>query len=212
MSLKQVAIDIDEITDETDRQVLELLERRDVKRATKELRDARRRLRLLRREVVADEREVRRTFQEKRVEVSKSGQVLGLFMGGRGRRMMAAGRGFDRRKLSERLLEATEAHVLLKDLIDERLNRFEVALVDLDGVGTDDSEDSGDPATPYDEDLASDDDDLGVGETNTIRMAPPASPAAWVGDPCGRHELRYWDGQQWTHHVADAGVTATDPV
>lgn len=37
-------------------------------------------------------------------------------------------------------------------------------------------------------------------------------PAQWYPDPTGRHELRYWDGQQWTHHVSDAGVTGTDPV
>ncbi|MFW5933928.1 MAG: DUF2510 domain-containing protein, partial [Actinomycetota bacterium] len=28
-------------------------------------------------------------------------------------------------------------------------------------------------------------------------------PAAWHPDPTGRHEYRYWDGQQWTDHVAD---------
>ncbi len=36
--------------------------------------------------------------------------------------------------------------------------------------------------------------------------------AAWLADPCGRHELRYWDGTGWTEHVSDAGATATDPV
>jgi TM2 domain-containing membrane protein YozV len=39
-----------------------------------------------------------------------------------------------------------------------------------------------------------------------------ASPAGWHPDPRGRHEHRYWDGTQWTDHVADAGVMATDPV
>lgn len=38
------------------------------------------------------------------------------------------------------------------------------------------------------------------------------SPAGWHPDPRGRHEHRYWDGTQWTDHVADAGVMATDPV
>jgi uncharacterized protein (AIM24 family) len=36
--------------------------------------------------------------------------------------------------------------------------------------------------------------------------------AAWHPDPTGKHELRYWDGTQWTEHVADAGVQATDPL
>lgn len=34
----------------------------------------------------------------------------------------------------------------------------------------------------------------------------------WHPDPSGRHELRWWDGDAWTDHVADAGVTASDPL
>lgn len=50
-----------------------------------------------------------------------------------------------------------------------------------------------------------------------IAEAPPsppavATPAAWSKDPTGRHELRYWDGAQWTDHVSDKGVASTDPV
>jgi Protein of unknown function (DUF2510) len=40
-----------------------------------------------------------------------------------------------------------------------------------------------------------------VGHTN---------PARWTADPFGRHESRYWDGQRWTQHVADAGVAGID--
>ncbi len=36
--------------------------------------------------------------------------------------------------------------------------------------------------------------------------------AAWHPDPTGRHELRYWDGTQWTEHVSDAGVQAVSPL
>jgi hypothetical protein len=33
---------------------------------------------------------------------------------------------------------------------------------------------------------------------------PPAGGAAdWYPDPRGEKRLRYWDGSQWTHHVAD---------
>lgn len=34
--------------------------------------------------------------------------------------------------------------------------------------------------------------------------------AGWLPDPNGRHEQRYWDGAQWTDHVADHGATSTD--
>ena len=45
--------------------------------------------------------------------------------------------------------------------------------------------------------------------------APPATstgaPAAWYADPSGRFELRYWDGKEWTEHVARGGQQFTDP-
>lgn len=45
--------------------------------------------------------------------------------------------------------------------------------------------------------------------------APPqtssAATAAWYADPSGRYELRYWDGQEWTEHVARGGQQFTDP-
>lgn len=33
----------------------------------------------------------------------------------------------------------------------------------------------------------------------------------WLPDPTGRHQLRWWDGVEWTEHVSDDGDTATDP-
>jgi uncharacterized protein YxjI len=39
-----------------------------------------------------------------------------------------------------------------------------------------------------------------------------SSPASWHPDPTGRHQLRYWDGAQWTEHVSDNSVVSTDPV
>ena len=39
-----------------------------------------------------------------------------------------------------------------------------------------------------------------------------AHPANWYPDPNQRHELRYWDGERWTDHVSDNGVTGQDPV
>ncbi len=41
--------------------------------------------------------------------------------------------------------------------------------------------------------------------------AAPAVPAGWYADPSGRFELRYWDGTQWTEHVARGGQQFTDP-
>ena len=36
-------------------------------------------------------------------------------------------------------------------------------------------------------------------------------PAAWYADPSGRYELRYWDGNEWTEHVARGGQQFVDP-
>lgn len=36
--------------------------------------------------------------------------------------------------------------------------------------------------------------------------------AGWYPDPLGRHEHRYWDGREWTHHVGTAGQQSIDPV
>lgn len=40
----------------------------------------------------------------------------------------------------------------------------------------------------------------------------PDTPAGWFPDPMRRFQSRYWDGTQWTAHVATDGVQATDPL
>ncbi len=50
----------------------------------------------------------------------------------------------------------------------------------------------------------------------SIRRGPGApavtAPPAWLDDPTGRHEYRYWDGARWTASVSDQGVQSQDPV
>lgn len=38
------------------------------------------------------------------------------------------------------------------------------------------------------------------------------SDPAWESDPTTRHEYRWWDGEEWTEHVADDGVQSLDPL
>lgn len=38
------------------------------------------------------------------------------------------------------------------------------------------------------------------------------TPANWYPDPVNRHQLRYWDGANWTEHVSDNGVAGVDPL
>jgi uncharacterized protein YxjI len=56
----------------------------------------------------------------------------------------------------------------------------------------------------------------GINYTKPVQPAaqpqqPSGSPAAWYADPFGRHELRYYDGTQWTEHVSSHGRQSTDP-
>jgi hypothetical protein len=56
---------------------------------------------------------------------------------------------------------------------------------------------------------------LGAGEVVAV-AATPSPPASapiepgWHADPKGMHELRYWDGANWTSHVSNGGKQSTD--
>jgi len=44
-------------------------------------------------------------------------------------------------------------------------------------------------------------------------VGAPMDTAApgWLTDPSHRHELRYWNGINWTQHVSDNGIQGVDP-
>ncbi|HXR55044.1 MAG TPA: DUF2510 domain-containing protein [Acidimicrobiales bacterium] len=42
--------------------------------------------------------------------------------------------------------------------------------------------------------------------TPTARTLPAQPPPGWYPDPTSLHELRFWDGSQWTSRVEDGGV------
>ena len=46
--------------------------------------------------------------------------------------------------------------------------------------------------------------------TTAATPTSAATPAAWYPDPSKRFELRYWDGSEWTEHVARGGQQFTD--
>ena len=49
-------------------------------------------------------------------------------------------------------------------------------------------------------------------DDDMLARAKVGTAAAWYADPYARHQQRYWDGAAWTEHVADGGVTTTDPI
>jgi uncharacterized protein YxjI len=42
-------------------------------------------------------------------------------------------------------------------------------------------------------------------------MSEQGTPAGWYPDPFGRHELRWFDGRQWTDQVNTGGKASSDP-
>jgi len=54
---------------------------------------------------------------------------------------------------------------------------------------------------------------INTSSTATTTTAVPSAPvpANWYADPSGRYELRYWNGDEWTDHVARSGQQFTDP-
>jgi hypothetical protein len=40
--------------------------------------------------------------------------------------------------------------------------------------------------------------------------SPGVAPAGWHVDPSGRHHYRFWNGYQWTEHIATDGVAGVD--
>jgi hypothetical protein len=44
-----------------------------------------------------------------------------------------------------------------------------------------------------------------------MSQQPANHPANWYPDPWGRHEHRYYDGANWTEHIADHGRQGVDP-
>lgn len=52
----------------------------------------------------------------------------------------------------------------------------------------------------------------GMAQPTPPQPQAPSVPAQWAPDPSGRHHHRWWDGNQWTGHVADNGVSSFDPL
>jgi hypothetical protein len=47
------------------------------------------------------------------------------------------------------------------------------------------------------------------GQDASMTTLPPPS---WQRDPLGRYEYRFWDGTQWSDHVATGGIQGIDPL
>jgi len=46
----------------------------------------------------------------------------------------------------------------------------------------------------------------------TVGGGPAQPPAGWLRDPSGLYQLRYWNGAEWTEHVAGPSGQSRDPL
>ncbi len=175
------------------------LEGDDYAEAKRVLTGAVRDLRDLKRQLMDDERKVRESYQDARSQTRQSGQMVGLFMGSKTRGAMARGRAIQGRQLSAKQAEALRPYAHLKAEADRAIAAVNNAKAQITEQAAEAKESGGSP------------------KPKTVSTPPPppgapVEPPAWRPDPAGKHEHRYWDGAQWTHHVADAGVASTDPL
>jgi len=54
--------------------------------------------------------------------------------------------------------------------------------------------------------------DMRPGMVTPVPPTAPAVPEQWAPDPSGRHQHRWWNGREWTEHVADNGASGIDPL
>jgi len=171
------------------------LARDDYAEAKRALTDGLRELRDYKRQLTEAERSIRAQAQDARLKNRASGQTVGLFMGSKGRGALARGRAAGGRSIANQQQQMLAPYASAKVNVDRAIAQLDRAKAQVtnDAAATREPGASS-PAKP------------------TLPPPPPPTPAAWAADPSGRHEHRYWDGTAWTDHVADRGVSGTDPM
>jgi hypothetical protein len=167
--------------------------------AKKSLTLAQRELRAIKAEIVAEEREVKASFTDARLQASKSGQTIGLFMNSKNQGRLAHARAAQKRTIAQDRQHTLDRYRKAKAALDDGIAHAERIKLDID-LGKYDTTDRESPTpTP----------------ATSIQPAssgqPDSVPAQWFPDPAGRFEFRYWDGEQWTANVSRQGVTSVDP-
>jgi hypothetical protein len=173
--------------------------------AQRDLRDVKRRL-------TEEERDLKLQAQQVRAKIAGQGQLLGLFVGSKGRGALSHGRASQRQSLAKKEASAITPYRKVKAAIDQQINQLqhqkEIVDTELAKLG---------PATRLTASRSVTGASKPVPETQALSPPPPPppppppTPAVWAPDPYNRHELRYWDGLRWTEHVSDKGDPGTDP-
>lgn len=114
-------------------------------------------------------------------------------MNSKHRGQMARARAAGKRSIAQQQQDAMDDYRQKKAAIDKGILQLDRIKLDIDLGKFDENSDT-------------------TVEAPSTFETPPASPARWAADPTGRHELRYWNGSQWTEHVSTRGKQSTDPM
>jgi hypothetical protein len=161
-------------------------------------------LRLAKSELVAQEREVRAEFQQARLDMNKAGQTVGMFAGSKARGHMARARAAGKRSLAQRQQDALEPFRVGKAAIDRAVAELGTMKLEID-TDPDGAQAAVSAAAEHTQAAPPLPSTLAAPPLAPTPAAPPPppTPAVWAPDPFGRHDLRWWDGERWTEHVAD---------
>jgi hypothetical protein len=186
--------------------------RDDFPEAKRVLTEAVRDLRDYKRQLTESERDVRASYQDARLKTRSSGQTIGLFVNSKTRAVMSRARAAEGRSLTGKQAEALRPYASAKLAVDRA-----IAAVDREKARVAEEATRRGPApkvSPAPKAAATPvtPDPVAQAERVEVIPPPPMPPAAWVADPTGRHEHRYWNGAAWTEHVADRGVASIDPM
>lgn len=183
-------------------------------------------LRDYKRELTEAERNIRAQAQDARLQNRASGQTLGMFVGSKGRGVLARGRAAGGRNISQQQAAMLQPYARAKMNIDSAiagLDRAKAAITDevarlreSGGVHTVVIKERRAAYVEASEALA-DDEAQAVVPVPAAPVAaepppPPPVPAQWAPDPQGRHQHRWWDGTRWTEHVANDGEVTVHPL
>lgn len=169
----------------------------DEREAKRILAEGIRNLRDLKRQLADEQRAIREAATDARQKIAGKGQMVGLVAGSKARGAMARGRAAAQRSVAKDKEAALRPYANAKASIDNAIAQMDRAKAGLGGSAAA----APAPAAPV----------ASVPAAPPASPPPPPTPAAWAPDPFRRHELRYWDGVQWTHHVSNRGVQAIDP-
>jgi hypothetical protein len=171
--------------------------------AKRSLADGQRKLRQLKSEAAAEERELRAHFEQMRLDASKRGERAGILLSSSYRAAMARGRATAKRSIAQQRQDAVAPYRRTKWLIDQLVAAMATARSEIRWRTRSERPVGDADQQPFDAALRA-----------VLYEYAPATlpPPVWASDPFRRSEYRWWDGTRWTEHVRNGDQSSFDPL